>query len=135
MSSGPDHRLYARIYLVVQQVPCGAVATYGDIAAVVSEGCDARTVGYALNELKKGREDEVPWQRIVNAQGGISTPGSLQREVLESEGVPFDLRGRIDLARYRWTGPDPAWAAAHGFAAPTPRPPEPEEPEGQLRLF
>jgi methylated-DNA-protein-cysteine methyltransferase related protein len=135
MSSGPDRRLYERIYLVVQQVPHGAVATYGDIAAVVAEGCDARTVGYALNELRKGREDEVPWQRIVNAQGGISTPGSLQREVLASEGIPSDLRGRIDLARYRWPGPDRDWAAAHGFAVPAPRPAEPEEPGGQLRLF
>lgn len=135
MSTGPDRRLYERIYLVVQQVPRGSVASYGDVAAVVGEGCDARTVGYALNELKKGREDEVPWQRIVNAQGGISTPGSLQREVLEAEGIPFDLRGRIDMARYRWPGPDPAWATAHDFAAPAPRPAEPEEPEGQLRLF
>jgi len=49
----------------------------------------------------------VPWQRVVNAKGEVSarsTPGveELQRLALESEGVIFDARGRVDLGRYQW---------------------------------
>jgi methylated-DNA-protein-cysteine methyltransferase-like protein len=100
---------------VVQQVPHGRVATYGDIAAVVGEGCDARTVGYALHDLPKGHLQSIPWQRIISGTGRISTRGPLQRRLLEAEGVDFDARGRVDLARFRWTGPSREWAVAHGF--------------------
>ena len=124
--------LYERIYLVVGQVPHGMVATYGDVAAIVGGECDARTVGYALNELPKGQEAAVPWQRIINSTGGISTRGARQRRLLEEEGLIFDARDRVDLARVRWPGPSAEWAAAHGFNTLAPRPAD--EPD-QLRLF
>ena len=100
----PDYALYAKIYTVCEQIPPGQVATYGDIAAIVGGGCDARTVGYALNEMPAGRTD-IPWQRIVNKQGGISTRGLLQRELLEGEGVAFDAQDRVVMARFHWRGP------------------------------
>src|SRR5579862_7802166 len=134
MSTPLDRALVERIYLAVEQVPRGVVATYGDIAAIVG-GCDARMVGYALNEVPKDRQDRVPWQRIINATGGISTRGSRQRDILEAEGITFDLRGRVDLSRHRWHGPDAAWATAHGFHMLPPPEPPPEEQQGQLRLF
>jgi hypothetical protein len=36
--------------------------------------------------------------------------------LLEQEGVVFNAKGRTDLHRFGWQGPDPAWASAHGFA-------------------
>jgi methylated-DNA-protein-cysteine methyltransferase-like protein len=96
--------LYEQIYGLVALVPAGKVATYGDIATALGT-CSARTVGYALNALPPGSEKEVPWQRIVNSKGGISTPGSDQRSLLEAEGVLFDERGCIPLRRFRWQGP------------------------------
>jgi methylated-DNA-protein-cysteine methyltransferase related protein len=122
MSTGPDRTLYERIYAAVGGVPRGMVATYGDIAAIVGD-CDARTVGYALNEVPKGRESEVPWQRIINSQGGISTRGAEQRRLLEEEGVAFDVRGRIPLARFRMPNP-----------ADPPAPNKPDDP-AQPTLF
>ena len=124
--------LKRRIYQVVQAVPAGAVATYGDIAAVVGGGCDARMVGYALNAIPKAGAEDVPWQRIVNAQGGISTKGLLQRKLLEDEGVVFDREGRLSLERFRWAGPSAAWAAEHGYLELPARSPGPGE---QLSLF
>src|SRR5436309_3146051 len=100
--------LFERIYEEIEQVPRGKVATYGDIAGLVGEGCDARMVGYALNALPDERSQIVPWQRIINSTGGISTRGSRQRDILEEEGVIFDARGRVDLSRYRWRGDDAA---------------------------
>ncbi len=106
--------LRLRIYEVVRAVPSGQVATYGDIAAIVG-GCDARTVGYALNAVPKTPEEPVPWQRIINAQGGISTSGVLQRKLLEDEGIVFGSDDRIPLGQYRWSGPTAEWAAERGF--------------------
>ncbi|GAB4122710.1 MAG: O-6-alkylguanine-DNA--cysteine-protein methyltransferase [Roseiflexaceae bacterium] len=107
--------LYERIYLVVQQIPAGQVASYGDVASVVGGGCEARVVGEALGLLPTDRAEQVPWQRVVNREGAISTKGLRQRELLEQEGVLFDQHGRVIMVRCRWLGPQPAWAAANGF--------------------
>lgn len=52
--------------------------------------------------------DSVPWQRVVNAQGGTSThkvgvPADLQRQLLEAEGIVFNEEGCMDLGKYLWT--------------------------------
>jgi methylated-DNA-protein-cysteine methyltransferase-like protein len=130
MTEKPDYALYERVYTACEQVPHGQVATYGDIAVVVGGGCDARTVGYALNELPEGRAS-VPWQRIINKEGGISTRGLTQRQILEDEGVEFDARGHVIMARFHWQGPSAEWAAANGFYT---LPPRGEQGE-QLSLF
>ncbi|HEX6292312.1 MAG TPA: MGMT family protein [Herpetosiphonaceae bacterium] len=119
--------LKLRIYEVVQAVPRGSVSTYGDIAAIVGGGIDARTIGQALNQVPKDREQAVPWQRIVNAQGGISTKGLLQRKLLEDEGVVFSAQGKIDLRRFRWRGPSAEWAEEHGYQTLPPDEPEAEQ--------
>jgi methylated-DNA-protein-cysteine methyltransferase-like protein len=61
------------------------------------------------------RAQVVPWQRVVNREGAISTRGLQQRELLEREGVSFDLQDRVVFARHRWHGPNAEWAAEHGF--------------------
>jgi methylated-DNA-protein-cysteine methyltransferase-like protein len=98
---------YARIYAVVRHIPRGRVATYGQVAELADLPGHARQVGYALHALPDDEADSVPWQRVVNAQGEVSLraePGmeGLQRTILETEGVDFDARGRIDLARFGW---------------------------------
>jgi methylated-DNA-protein-cysteine methyltransferase-like protein len=110
-----DSLLYQRIYEVVGQIPTGRLATYGDVAAIVGGGCEARVVGDALGALPSEQAGRVPWQRVVNREGGISTRGLRQRELLEAEGVAFDEAGRASLARFRWAGPDAEWAEAHGY--------------------
>lgn len=96
---------YELIWSIVRKVPRGRVATYGQIAELAGLEGHARQVGYALHNLPA--ESNVPWHRIVNAKGEISarTGGDsheLQRLLLESEGVAFDERGRMDLECYRW---------------------------------
>jgi methylated-DNA-protein-cysteine methyltransferase-like protein len=113
--------LYERIYTVVRCIPPGHVATYGQVAAVVGLETTAREVGEAMAALRHTSVDPpVPWQRVINAQGGVST-GPRQQSLLEHEGVVFNAKGRTDLHRFGWRGPDPAWAAARGFSGLTDR--------------
>ena len=96
---------YGRIYRVVGRIPRGRVATYGQVALLAGLPGQARQVGYALHALGAG--SEVPWHRVINARGEVSLrslPGweRVQRQLLEQEGVHFDARGRVALARYRW---------------------------------
>jgi methylated-DNA-protein-cysteine methyltransferase-like protein len=77
--------------------------TYGQIAIVLGEGYTARTVGYVMH----GAPDGVPWQRVINSQGKVSTsrltmPMNLQQELLEAEGIVFNDRGKCDLTMFQW---------------------------------
>jgi methylated-DNA-protein-cysteine methyltransferase-like protein len=99
---------YQRIYRVVARIPHGRVATYGQIADLAGLARGARQVGYALAAL---RDDtgRVPWHRVLNARGEITTRyepefKALQRELLASEGVVFDANGRVSLQKYQWRG-------------------------------
>ena len=107
--------LYSRIYDVVRQIPYGRVATYGQVATVVGAPVTAQQVGEAMAALRDVHpEPPVPWQRVINAQGRVST-GVRQQHLLEQEGVVFNVKGVTELQRFGWAGPDPAWAAANGF--------------------
>ena len=90
---------------MVRRIPPGQVASYGQIAFYLGWQNGARTVGWALRALKPG--SGVPWHRVVNAQGKISLPNpDHQRARLEAEGVVFGTKGKIDLKRFGWSGPD-----------------------------
>lgn len=98
--------LYERIYARAAQVPPGYVTTYGTIGKLI--GCPARAVGYAMHFLSAADRPEVPWQRVINVRGGISTHGERQRQLLEAEGVVFNEQGLVDLQRYGWQFADAA---------------------------
>ena len=95
---------YKQIYAVVKRIPRGRVATYGQVAWIAGLNNGARQVGYALHALPKGHD--VPWHRVVNAQGRISARtwsdgDELQQILLEAEGVVFDGGGRVELDSFR----------------------------------
>jgi len=96
---------YEQIYAAVRRIPRGRVATYGQIAALAGLPRQARMVGYALSALPESRP--LPWHRVINAKGEVSVrsePGfeRVQRALLEREGIEFDARDRVSLARFRW---------------------------------
>ncbi|MGB9593475.1 MAG: MGMT family protein [Anaerolineae bacterium] len=114
----PFEELYTRVYEIVALIPHGRVATYGQIARIVGPPCTARMAGWALRATPSGLQ--IPWHRVINARGEISTEfreqeALLQRRLLEGEGVEFDARGRTDLRRFQWAGPDRDWLLAHGY--------------------
>lgn len=104
MSGDDVEARYERIYAAIRDIPEGAVASYGQIAALAGLPRGARQVGRALRELPDGHE--VPWHRVLRASGGIAfAAGSSGRrrqvERLAAEGVEV-RRGRVDMRRFRW---------------------------------
>jgi methylated-DNA-protein-cysteine methyltransferase-like protein len=95
------------VWAIVRRIPRGKVATYGQISTLIGGRLTPVGVGWAI---RAAGEMQIPWQRVVNARGGVSTdkqhPG-LQRALLEAEGVRFNRDGLIDLARHGWRGPAP----------------------------
>lgn len=91
---------FARVHAIVARIPRGKVTTYGWISKAIDGRLTPVGVGWALRA-----PGDLPWHRVVNAKGGISTDAEhhgLQRSLLEAERVKFDADGRIDLDRYGW---------------------------------
>ena len=100
-----DSKYREKVYKIVKQIPVGCVMTYGQIAAILGEGYTPRTVGYTMHAADT---EKTPWQRVINSQGACSTgrmtvPVNLQQQILESEGIVFDAKGRCDLKVYQWS--------------------------------
>lgn len=95
-----------RVLALLARIPPGRVATYGQLALLAGHPRAARQVGVMLRGLGAGDAEALPWFRVINAQGRLSTykvgAGELQRALLEAEGVRFDAAGRCELARYRF---------------------------------
>lgn len=108
---------FERIYRIVEQIPAGQVATYGQIALIAGLAT-ARIVGYAMASLPAG--SGVPWQRVINSQGRISLrkeggESPEQARLLRAEGVFFDRLGRVDFEQVAWPGPSWHWLEENGF--------------------
>ena len=90
--------------------------TYGRVAVLIPppsntdpvsyERIRARWVGYALKQCP----GDVPWHRVVNAQGQVSVRHgigpNLQRSLLQDEGIDFGANDCLDIKSLRWE-PDP----------------------------
>ena len=93
------------VYEVVRQIPCGRVATYGQVARLCGRPRCARFVGFALhNNPSPGI---ICCHRVVFKDGSLA-PGFAfggideQRRLLSDEGIEFLEDGRVDMARFQW---------------------------------
>ena len=87
----PRNSFFQRVYHLVRQVPPGRVVTYGQVARALGEPHTARTVGWAMRFCP----DDIPWWRVVGAQGRILTASrpqgtNHQQVLLAREGVMLD---------------------------------------------
>ena len=101
------HDFTSAVYSVVRRCPRGKIVSYGGVAALLGHPRAARGVGHALSVLPDGTD--VPWWRVVNRNGEISIRSayyapSIQRALLEAEGVVFNASGRISWKRFGWDG-------------------------------
>ena len=90
------------VYDIVSRIPRGKVASYGQIARMLGKPRGAREVGWAM----KNCPEELPWQRVVMADGSIAGGGysEIRRVLLEDEDVQFTTDGRVDMKECMWTG-------------------------------
>jgi methylated-DNA-protein-cysteine methyltransferase-like protein len=93
--------IFKRVHQWVARIPRGKVATYGQLSELIDGRLSPVGIGWAL----RTGGPKLPWHRVVNAKGGISTEGETpgrQRALLVAEGVRFGPDGRIDLERHQW---------------------------------
>ncbi len=89
-----------KVWQIVNQIPKGKVATYGQIATLAGMPAHSRLVGRILSQLPPGTK--LPWHRVINSQGKITNPGRRKQiERLQKEGVS-PINGKVSLSRYQW---------------------------------
>lgn len=109
MQKKDDKNTFQRIYDIINRIPAGQVATYGQIALLAGIPRNARVVGYALHGLS---DMTVPWHRVVAKNGVLNMrccqDGELniQRILLEGEGISFTSDGRVDLEKHSFKSVD-----------------------------
>ena len=95
-----------RVEALVAQIPPGRVMTYGQIAALCGNARAARIVG----GIAHFGDPDLPWQRVVNKQGGLASgyPGGRagHKQVLEAEDVQVSDDYRVDVAMLLWWPPE-----------------------------
>lgn len=115
----PDLDAFAdRVYHLVAQIPSGEVATYGQIAHLAGATGAARACGSALRQCVQAGHGDIPWHRVINAQGRISFKGDvhraeLQKKLLIKEGVAFpsaDSWRCADFDQCEWSPTIPYWS-------------------------
>lgn len=93
---------FQQVYEIVAQIPPGTVISYGQIARLLGHPRGARQVGRAMRCCP----DELPWQRVVMADGSIAggQAPQIRRALLEEEGVTFLPDGRVNMKANAWLG-------------------------------
>ncbi len=89
------------VYEIVEKIPCGRVATFGQIARMIGRPRMARFVGYASNNKASWH---LPWHRVVFKDGTlIGDPfRDQQYKTLKSEGVKFTRDKRVKMEEFQW---------------------------------
>lgn len=94
-----------QVYEIIEKIPYGKVATYGQIAKMIGRPRMARFVGFASNNQKSWH---LPWHRVVFKDGGLcpDTSGwaNEQYKSLRAEGVTFDRDKKVKLDKHQWAG-------------------------------
>lgn len=105
-TADPQHPTFKDLVIqIILQIPEGRVTNYGSIASAAGVPRGGRLVGGVLHYNTESLN--LPWHRIINRQGFISTsclehPKPLQKALLEQEGIEVSEDFVVDLSRYGW---------------------------------
>lgn len=95
-----DDDLIYEILSVVEEIPEGRVATYGQIARLIGRDKNSRLVGKVLGMAEY--YGKYPCHRVVNHAGRL-VPGWLeQRFLLEAEQVAMKDDRHVNLKKAQW---------------------------------
>ena len=96
----PREDLIYEILSVVEEIPEGRVATYGQIARLIGREKNARLVGKVLGMAEE--YGEYPCHSVVNHAGRLVPGWPEQRALLEAERVVMKDDRHVDLKKCRW---------------------------------
>ena len=92
-----DEKLIYEVLSVVEEIPPGKVATYGQIARLIGKEKNSRLVGKILSTSQP--YGEYPCHRVVDH----TVPGwPEQRRLIQQEGVQFKPDGHVNLRSCQW---------------------------------
>lgn len=96
---------FSKVYQVVKRIPCGKVATYGQIARLCGNAKMSRQVGWALHVNPE--PFVIPCHRVVDRNGKITTSfafggSKVQHDLLIGEGITFVDYYTVDLSKHLW---------------------------------
>lgn len=100
MSRTLNEDLIYEILSVVEEIPEGKVATYGQIAKLIGREKNARLVGRVLSMAEF--YGSYPCHRVVNHAGRLAPGWKEQRGLLEAEGVPMKNKNYVHIKECRW---------------------------------
>ena len=89
------------VLVIVDEIPSGRVATYGQIARLIGRPKNARLVGKILSQSEH-YGGKHPCHRVVNAVGRLAPGWEEQAHLLWAEGVNLKANGCVDLKKYQW---------------------------------
>lgn len=96
-----DENLIYEILSVVEEIPEGKVASYGQIAKLIGREKNARLVGKVLSMAEY--YGDYPCHRVVNSVGRLAPHFIDQKQLLMEEGVRFKDNGCVDMKKYQYT--------------------------------
>ena len=89
------------VLVLVDEIPSGRVATYGQIARLIGRPKNARLVGKILSQSEH-YGGKHPCHRVVNAAGRLAPGWEEQAHLLWAEGVDLKANGCVNLKYYQW---------------------------------
>ncbi len=92
--------LIYEILSVVEEIPEGKVASYGQIARLIGRDKNARLVGKVLSMSEY--YGNYPCHRVVNHAGRLAPFFFEQKELLLEENVEFKDDDHVDMKKCRW---------------------------------
>lgn len=95
-----QENLIYEILSVVEEIPEGRVATYGQIARLIGREKNARLVGKVLSMA--GYYGKYPCHRVVNHAGRLAPGWPEQKDLLRQEGVSLKDENHVNLKEYQW---------------------------------
>lgn len=95
-----DEEFFYNVYAIVEEIPKGKVATYGQIARLAGREKNSRLVGKALRYADL--YGEFPCHRVVNSAGRLVPGWDGQYSLLIQEDVHFKNNGNVDLKLSQW---------------------------------
>ena len=97
-----NDRLVYEILCAVSEIPCGKVASYGQIAKLIGRDKNARLVGKVLSQSEL--YGDYPCHRVVNHTGRLVPGWQEQRSLLEAENVTVGPDNHVDMKQFQWNG-------------------------------